>query len=181
MSDSGFSWGKLISNFRSVMGGGAAFMFAMYLLVNNETDSKTHADALDEAIETVQEISASPVMANDGKLVAARGKITATQPVVDIDFNVRSNAVGLRRDVSMYQWVEYEDSEGSGRRRKTTYRYEQEFSSVYYDSSQFHQPAGHTNPPQTLKSKVFMALDAKLGTFDLSDPALIDAAFPADY
>ncbi len=167
---------QAIRNIRSTFGGLSLFCMAMYWLVFNETDSKAHTDALDEAMDVVVETSAMPEVANEGKLVSARGQVTASQGVTDPEFGVRSQGVGLRRRVAMYQWIEIEETEGSGRRKKTTYSYVQDFSEDYQDSSKFHNPAGHENPPMPMQSQVFLASDAKIGGYTLS-PEVLESAF----
>jgi hypothetical protein len=83
----------------------------------------------------------------------------------------------------MFQWVEYVETHGSGRKKRTTYSYEMEWDTDYWDSSEFHTPAGHTNPKPALEGEDFFAPDARFGPYrfdnvDVVDQALYDSDDP---
>jgi Transmembrane protein 43 len=172
-------WSLALRSPRYVLGGGALFLFALSLLLNNETKSKRSADALWQAKREVVQTD-TPIAANDGKLVAVKGRLKSTKRLIDPDFDVESKAIALKREVLMYQWIEYQHTEGSGRRKRTVYDYELGWSAGYQDSTKFHEPNGHTNPAMKFRSRVIMADDARLGDYVLADAELFNQALPSE-
>ena len=177
----GSIWSMALRSPRRVLGGGAAFLFALSLLITNETSAKRNADALLQAKKEIVTVDAAQLSgANEGKLVAAEGTLKSSKGVIDPDFDVESKAVALKRHVLMYQWIEYTHTEGSGRRKRTVYEYEQGWSDIYQNSNTFHQPDGHKNPEMGTRSRVIMAGDAALGAYKLDDAELFNQALPGD-
>ena len=117
-----------------------------------------------------------PAAAGDksGEVVHMKGKLQVPTPVRDTELGVSADAVLLARSVEMYQWFEQcgEDN---------VCRYSLTWSRMPMDSSKFHEPKGHENPPAPLKSMSFQASEIKLGEFTV-DPALAVAQrIPVDY
>jgi Transmembrane protein 43 len=172
-------WSQVWRSPRLIAGGGTAFLAALGMLVNNETSSKHASDMLSQAQKEIRVTSADAVDASmEGKLVSLSGTFSSKQGAQDSEFNVRSQGVALKRQVLMYQWIEYAYEEGRRRNRRTVYEYEMGWSDVYQDSSQFNVPQGHTNPPMSMRSQVFIAPDAKLGAYQFTDAELLSAALP---
>lgn len=82
----------------------------------------------------------------EGELVCATAMATTDEVLADREFGFSENAIGLRRRVEYFQWVENahsesEDKLGGKEVTTTTYTYTQEWSSRPIDSGQFHDPA----------------------------------------
>lgn len=82
----------------------------------------------------------------EGELVCATAMATTDEVLADRDFGFSENAIGLRRRVEYFQWVEHEHSEsedklGGKEVTTTTYTYTQEWCSRPQDSGQFKEPA----------------------------------------
>ncbi len=159
---------------------GALFLGALVLLFWNEGYGKRHDDALQEVGSQVQ---SAPLNAIDprlaGKPVHLSARVASRSGASDDVFGVSTDGVVLYRHVEMFQWVEYAESSGRGRKKKTTYYYEQEWDSDYHDSSQFEEPKGHENPKPALTSDGFFAADARFGPYrfdnqDVARQALVE-------
>ena len=147
-------------------GAGLIFLASLYLLFWNEGASKRHADALDQIGREVVAASASAIdPALEGRLVHVTGKVGSASGARDAQFGLQSGGVALYRYVEMYQWIEYEESEGRGKNKRSRMVYELGWDSEYHDSSGFEEPAGHQNPRPALESESYFASDAKLGPF----------------
>jgi hypothetical protein len=162
------------------LGSGALFLGALVLLFWNEGYGKRHDDALQEIGSQVQ---SAPLNAIDpqlaGKPVHLSARVTSRSGAGDSVFGVNTDGVVLYRHVEMFQWVEYTETSGRGRKKKTSYYYEQEWDSEYHDSSQFEEPKGHENPKPALTSDGFFAADARFGPYrfdneDVARQALIE-------
>jgi len=111
--------------------------------------------------------------ANDGKLIAVAGTAKATvEELTDWQVTVK-NALSLKHDVEMYQWVENKetrshDNMGGSQTTTTTYSYQKEWSSSYNDSSKFRNPEGHSNPNFPIQSGKVVAPEASLGQYKLN-------------
>ena len=147
-------------------GAGLIFLASLYLLFWNEGASKRHADALDQIGREVVAASASAIdPALEGRLVHVTGKVGSASGARDAQFGLQSGGVALYRYVEMYQWIEYEESEGRGKNKRSRMVYELGWDSEYHDSSGVEEPAGHQNPRPALESESYFASDAKLGPF----------------
>jgi hypothetical protein len=162
------------------LGSGALFLGALFVLFWNEGYGKRHDDALQEIGSQVQ---SAPLNAIDpqlaGKPVHLSARVTSRSGADDSVFGVSTDGVVLYRHVEMFQWVEYAETSGRGRKKKTNYYYEQEWDSEYHDSSQFEEPQGHENPKPALTSDGFFAADARFGPYrfdneDVARQALIE-------
>jgi hypothetical protein len=162
------------------LGSGALFLGALVLLFWNEGYGKRHDDALQEIGSQVQ---SAPLNVIDpqlaGKPVHLSARVTSRSGANDSVFGVSTDGVVLYRHVEMFQWVEYAETSGRGRKKKTNYYYEQEWDSEYHDSSQFEEPRGHENPKPALTSDGFFAADARFGPYrfdneDVARQALIE-------
>lgn len=174
------SWGGNIKKaFGGVIIGFLLFVGAFPLLWWNEgRAAKTYA-GLDELSEVLVEL-ASPVVeaANQGEPIYVTGEAETNRALRDGSFGININdALRLRRQVEMYQWVEDQSSEtrdklGGGSETITTYSYRKDWSSSPVNSTNFNDRVGHENPPMTYQSETFNAGDATLGEFSLDNEVL---------
>jgi len=175
------SWfSRIGSAFAGVIIGVILFLVSFPVLIFNEGNSIAEAKTLQTGEKLVVSVPASPVdPANVGKLVHVTGTTTISGPVEDPLFGISAEAIKLARNVEMYQWTESEKSEtqkklGGGEETVTTYTYDKKWSSTLADSSQFHSPDGHANPPEMpIESGTFVAADVMVGDFVLPE-ALVD-------
>ncbi len=168
------SWLQRIIN--SFVGALIGFILVIASIVGifwNEGRAVETARALAEGAGAVVSVDASKVdPADDGKLVHVMGAASATAPLVDPQFQVKTSGLKLLRAVEMYQWRQDEHTEtrnklGGGQETVTTYAYSRVWSDSRNDSGAFRQPSGHFNPPMAFTRREFVAGDAKLGAFSL--------------
>ncbi len=116
-------------------------------LLWNEIESVKIARALDEGADAVISIDTGQVdSANDGELVHFTDTVDTEEILQDPHFPLERQAIGLKRNVEMYQWHEESRTEGSGDDRVTVYDYRTDWSQQEIDSSRFNQTSGHQNP-----------------------------------
>ncbi len=155
-------------------GAGLIFLASLYLLFWNEGASKSQADALDQIGREVVVAPAGAIdPALEGRLVHVSGRVASASGARDVQFGLQSTGVALYRYVEMYQWIEFEETEGRGKNKRSRMVYELGWDSEYHDSSEFEEPAGHQNPRPALESESYFASDARLGPyrFDLEQVA----------
>jgi len=113
----------------------------------------------------------------EGCLVHMKGETQTTETLRDSDFQVSaSNCAKLKREASMYQWVENtsteeRDAPGGGKDTITTYTYSKEWKSEPINSQGF-QEASHDNPPMPLQGASYVAGTVSFGAFTLSKSLL---------
>lgn len=172
--EEGGSWFSRTTGGVRSLSSGVMFLGALFVLFWNEGYSKRHGDALQEIggqVQTVPMDAINPQL--EGKPVHLSARVNSQAGARDDVFGIRTDGAVLYRHVEMFQWVEYEETSGRGRKKKTNYYYEQEWDSEYHDSSQFEEPQGHENPKPALTSDGFFAADARFGPyrFDNEDVA----------
>lgn len=144
----------------------------------NEGRAVTTEKSLAEGAGAVVSVANGPVdPANEGKLVHVTGTVATAQTLSDPEFSVSAQGIRLVRKVEMFQWVEDESTKtetqlGGGEQKVTTYTYKKAWHEGAVDSSDFHEPTGHQNPPQPLSSRSFQVSDATLGDFYLPQSVL---------
>jgi hypothetical protein len=170
---------RLGRSIKGVLIGIVLFGLSFPVLFWNEGRAvKRHRD-LQEGAGAVVTVQASEVdPANESKLVHMLGIAETDAVLEDSTFGVSANAIHLRRNSEMFQWVEDEDTRtekqlGGSEKEITTYTYEKEWSEYAHDSSGFHEPSGHQNPPFLYPSEAWTADDVSLGAFQLH-PVMID-------
>jgi Transmembrane protein 43 len=148
---------------------------AIVALFWNEGRSVATYKSLVEGQSIVVAADASRIdPALDGKLVHIESDVTPAADVVDADTGITaSGAIGLARNVEIYQWVEEKSSKtekklGGGEETVTTYSYSKEWSDKAQDSSAFQEPAGHENPEFWLPSSETLVDKAQLGAFSVT-------------
>jgi hypothetical protein len=150
------------------------FVAAFPLLWWNEGRAVHRARSLAEGASIVQDVPADAVgPANEAKLVHVTGLATTDQRLTDDAFGVSATALRLARIAETYQWREESKSEkrkkfGGSEETVTTYHYSKTWSSGHHDSSSFHEPAGHENPPSLAwESQALTADRVTCGAFTL--------------
>ena len=110
------------------------------------------------------------------KLVHISHAISVDSPAADHTFGLTRNAVSLKRQVEIYQWVEIK----SRKKRKLqngetevreVFDYQKKWVSNPVDSTNFRHPDPHDNPPTSMpfSSETFRAAGIKMGAYALSD------------
>ena len=148
---------------------------AFPLLFWNEGRAVKTAKSLDEGRGAVVETKSETVdAAKEGKLVHTSGRAKTSETLTDPVFNVKANAIALKRKVEMYQWKESSKKEtknklGGGTETVTTYTYAKEWSETLIDSSTFKNQQGHQNPGSLpFKSEKWTAAKVTLGAYTLT-------------
>lgn len=176
--DDGGSWFSRAKRGGRSLGAGVIFLASLALLFWNEGYSKRHGDALYEAADQVSEVSSAAVdPALEGKPIHLSARVSSQEGVADPFFGIKTPGVSLYREVHMFQWIEYEETTGRGRKKKTTYYYDMDWDTEYHDSSQFQQPQGHQNPRPDLVSEHFFAADARFGPYRFDSEEIAGQAY----
>lgn len=151
------------------------FFLSIYILFTNEGRALQTASSLDEGLSQV--VSLGPYlrvdMDNNNHLVHLTAPLQTSQPLHDPNYRVELQAVKLRRQVEMYQWVEYRESkdyqENGETKTETTYTYNTEWKSELINSRNFDKEIGHQNPSaMAVESVTVVAPEVKVGPFILS-------------
>lgn len=124
---------------------------------------------------------------NEGKLVHLSGPVVTSSAITDPDTGaVFPAALGVRRTVEMFQWIQTTSSQtqdklGGTQETTTTYSYAPGWSDSPQDSSTFAERQGHTNPAFAFRSQAYFAADARMGGFAVSQALLeqVPAETPA--
>jgi hypothetical protein len=163
------SWlSRLMGSVVGVLFGILLFFGSFFVLWINEgrTDLSTIAD------DSIAVSAASVDPANEGKLVAAAGTLSADEPLGDPEY-LRSGAyLTLERNVEMYAWEENSSSTsetnlGGSETTTTEYTYEKGWTSSPESSSSFEVPSGHQNPELTVDEAYFTASSARVDAFEV--------------
>ncbi len=158
---------------------GMIFGFVMFvgsfpLLWMNEGRAVSVAKSLSEGAKSVVSVVAESLdVGKEGKLVHMSGLVEADTDPVDPITGVTVQALALKREVEMYQWVEKEKREtvnktGGGTETRTTYSYHTDWDDDQVDSSSFYRTDGHENPTDwPIRSERFQSDNATVGAFTL--------------
>ncbi|XP_060766137.1 transmembrane protein 43 [Neoarius graeffei] len=156
------------------------FFLSFYVLFTNEGRAIRTASSLDEGLAQVVTLHPDFYVdpQNNGHLVHLSASLRTAQPLHDPNYNVMVQAVKLKRNVEMYQWVEYQESrdytENGETKTETTYTYNTEWKSEIINSRNFDKEIGHVNPSaMAVESVTVVAPDVWVGHFFLSK-GLID-------
>lgn len=151
------------------------FFLSFYVLFTNEGRALQTARSLDEGLSQV--VSLEPRsgldLQNNNRLVHLSSQLHTSQPLHDPNYGVVVQAVKLKREVEMYQWVEYRDSkdyqEDGETKTETTYTYNTEWKSELINSRNFDKEIGHQNPSaMAVESVTVVAPEVRSGPFILS-------------
>ncbi|XP_034542165.1 transmembrane protein 43 [Notolabrus celidotus] len=151
------------------------FFLSFYVLFTNEGRALRTASALDEGLSQVVSLESFSSLdpQNNNRLVHLSAKLSTSQPLHDPNYRVVMHAVKLKREVEMYQWVEYRDSkdyqEDGETKTETTYNYNTEWKSELINSRNFDKEIGHQNPSaMAVESVTVVAPEVRVGPFILS-------------
>ena len=139
--------GRLGNALKGIVGGFIAFIAGTALLIWNEGNFVKTKKALNEAagntviVESVD--SLDPEL--NGKLIHASAMAKTDDILEDSLFDVKENAVALKRKVEYYQFEEQSKTEtrdklGGGEEKITTYTYKKGWQSRKINSSDFKDP-----------------------------------------
>ena len=171
------SWGsRLGGSIKGVLIGCALFISGFPVLFYNEGNSVKTAKAIDEGegVCISVESNANVDQEYNDKLVHMSGKADTQDVLTDDTFGVSATAIGLERQVEMYQWIEESRTSekkklGGSVEKVTTYTYKKDWSSQAIDSSGFKE-AGHDNPgSMEFESDRMYASNVTFGAFRLSE------------
>lgn len=155
--------------------GFVAFTLSFYLLFTNEGRAVQTATSLDEGLSIVVPIGnvhrVDPL--NEAKLLHLAGPLQTSKPLFDPNYGVSMHCVQLKRQVEMYQWVEYEESkeyeEDGEKKTETRYTYNTEWKSEVISSRHFDREIAHQNPSaMAVESYTAVAADVQVGNYYLS-------------
>lgn len=171
------SWFSRIGGaIKGVLFGTILFLASFVLLFWNEGRAVKEYNTLKEGSGAVVAIASDKVdSAYAGKLVHLTGQATTENSVSDPTFELKVQALRLKRHVEMFQWKEHSESKSTtklGGSEETTkeYTYKKEWSDDLIDSSEFKQAADHPNPDSMpYKTEDWAAENITLGAFTLSD------------
>ncbi|XP_071376832.1 transmembrane protein 43 [Centroberyx affinis] len=155
--------------------GVALFFLSFYVLFSNEGRALQTASSLDEGLSQVVSLLPSSGLdhQNDNHLVHLSARLRTSSPLHDPNYKVVVQAVKLKRQVEMYQWVEYQESkdyqEDGETKTETTYTYNTEWKSELINSRNFDKEIGHINPSaMAVESVTVVAPEVRVGPFLLS-------------
>jgi hypothetical protein len=111
--------------------------------------------------------------ANEGKLLHLTGQAVSPSTLEDPQFQVKTEALKLKRDVEMYQWKESQSTEtnkklGGSEEKTTTYTYDKVWEKGRIDSSGFKKASEHSNPTPSVTPQVWTANPITVGAFTLN-------------
>ncbi|NXB30260.1 TMM43 protein, partial [Eulacestoma nigropectus] len=151
------------------------FLLAFYLLFTNEGRALRTAKFLNEGLSLVVPLDSihSISQQNEGRLVHLAGALSTSKPLFDPSYGLSIQAVKLKRNVEMYQWVEYEDSkeyeENGEIKKETKYSYNTEWKSEVVNSRNFDREIGHKNPSaMAVESFTAVSPNVQVGSLVLS-------------
>lgn len=174
------SWGsRIIGSIKSVLFGIVLFLLAFVVLWFNEGRAVKTSKGLTEGAAQVISINSQELRnENSGKLIHLTGEIITNEKLKDDEFNIAVNALKLKRNVLMYQWVEKTEQKkekelGGNEKTTTVYKYEKEWEESIVKSDEFKVPDGHSNPQLFSYSEYTNTVStASIGEFSLSSSLL---------
>ena len=176
-------FGRIGESIKGILIGLVMFIAAFPLTWWNEGRAVTRTRSLDEGAAAMITGDISRVdSSNEGKLVYVAGKVETIEPLTDEYFDVKADALVIRRKVEMYQWKEDEKREkhkkiGGGEETVTTYSYKTAWDEDVVNSGHFRQSSTHVNPnSMPVHSERIDAKSAKLGAFTLDEGAILHLA-----
>lgn len=151
------------------------FFLSFYVLFTNEGRALQTTSSLNEGLSQVVSLEpfSSLDLQNNNHLVHLSAQLRTAQPLHDPNYRVVVQAVKLKRQVEMYQWVEYQESkdyqENGETKTETTYNYNTEWKSELVNSRNFDKEIGHQNPSaMAVESVTVVAPEVRVGPFSLS-------------
>lgn len=150
-------------------------MAAFPVLFVNEGCAVKTRKTLDQGSKQIVLVDPTAIdNANEGKLLHLSGKAISQSSLEDPQFQVKTEALKLKRDVEMYQWKESQSTEtnkklGGSEEKTTTYTYDKLWEKGKIDSSSFEKPSGHSNPTPSVTPQVWTANPITVGAFTLNN------------
>ncbi len=171
------SWfSRIGQSIKGILFGLILFIVAFPVLFWNEGRAINTQKSLEEGAAAVISIEAQPVNPqNEGKLVHLSGQATTTDELGDPQFNIKTQAISLSRNVQIFQWQEHTESKtekevGGSTKTTKTYTYSKEWSSNLKHSSSFKHPQGHENPTHVpYQANSWYAQSVTVGDFALNN------------
>ena len=151
---------RLVNSIFGVLIGLALFLGSFALLWWNEgrIDLSTIAD------DAAPVVSGALDPAREGLLVAVSGQLRGDEQIGDSPYLRAGPYLELERVAEMFAWEEKEEDDDNS----TTYTYSRGWTSSPQDSSQFHDPEGHYNPPMTVQGASYLVNRAWVGDYELN-------------
>lgn len=168
-------FGRIGNSIKGVLFGLVLIVVSVPVLFFNEGRAVKTRKTLEQGEKSLVAVSSeAPDPANDGKLIYFTGRAEAEGTLEDPDFKVSAEALMLRRNAEIYQWVEDKETKtkkklGGGEETVTTYVYSKKWSDKPIDSSKFERPQGHENPAPAVKDGQWQADPIRVGGFKLSE------------
>ena len=144
------------------------------VLWSNEGRTVKTQKAINYAKKNYIDVSSAKInSANDGKIVATKGKMSIEEATVPSDpvFGISIKSAKLVRNVEMYQWKETCETDNNDKKNCT---YEKVWEDDLIDSTEF-EKSGYTNPSDMpYENETVIAENVKLGEYILPEE-LIDS------
>jgi len=183
------SWGNRTKNsFGGILFGIILFLGSFFLVWWNEGNAVHTENDLKKGNKDIVHVkSDNPLPENENKLVHLSGKVETTDTLIDEEFGMTANAIALSRKILIYQWVESktertEKELGGSEKVITNYNYTKQWVSEPINSSGFKIEEGHLNKCDfPYRDKTSISQNAKVGSFDLTEPLLYQIDQFEDY
>ena len=163
----------LMESIKGVAIGFGLFLASFAILWWNEGNVVAEKAAIGELSAFVKVNALKPTSANNGKIIHTSAPLTSNEMLTD-GIILPQKVLALKSKVEMYQWVEKKSTKtskktGGKKKTKTTYSYEKQWSSKYYDSDDFKKKKLYYNPKMDYQSSVERLEgkgEVKFGAFD---------------
>jgi len=183
------SWGNRTKNsFGGILFGIILFLGSFFLVWWNEGNAVHTENDLKKGNKDIVHIKRDNLLPkNENKLIHLSGKVETTDTLIDEEFGMTANAIALSRKVLIYQWVESktertEKELGGSEKVITNYNYTKQWVSGPINSSGFKIEEGHLNKCDfPYRDKTSISQNAKVGSFDLTEPLLYQIDQFEDY
>ena len=148
------------------------FIVAFPVLIWNEGRAVDRIKTLEEGSGAVVHIESDAINSvNNQKLVHLTGEAITDEVLEDSAFNVKANAIKLKREVQTYQWketVKTNTEKQLGGSEKTTkeYSYSKVWSKRLINSNNFKKPEYQNPSSAPFKSLTLIAKEITFGAFD---------------
>lgn len=167
-------WGRVWDAFKWVFLWFLLIIGSISLLWWNEWNSVKISAGLNEGQKNTIEWKINSLDPSlDWKLIHIIWKADTKEILNDTNFWIELNAIKLYREVEMYQWKEFQDTESKDNAdgsvtTKTTYTYDKVWSDEKLNSSNYHE-SNHSNPRDwTYKSEYYIANKVNIWDIKLS-------------
>jgi hypothetical protein len=183
------SWGNRTKNsFGGILFGIILFLGSFFLVWWNEGNAVHTENDLKKGNKDIVHVKSDNLLPeNENKLIHLSGKVETTDTLIDEEFGMTANAIALSRKILIYQWVESktertEKELGGSEKVITNYNYTKQWVSEPINSSGFKIEEGHLNKCDfPYRDKTSISQNAKVGSFDLTEPLLYQIDQFEDY